>query len=148
MEVGTVASAKFVDGAVPVAALGELIEAYRQSGQTGAHTFFLGQVRRDRIDGRWVTAIEYSAYREMAENVLAELAESAVRNFELDGVHILHSLGRVPTGRLCLLVFVASGHRDAAYRASRHVVEEIKQRVPIFGKEILEDQSHSWKVNR
>jgi len=54
----------------------------------------------------------------------------------------------VKAGEICLFVFVSSRHRAQAYEASRFIVEQIKKEVPVFGKEIFEDNSFSWKVNQ
>ena len=62
-------------------------------------------------------------------------------------MHIYHSKGIVKAGEICLFVFTSSKHRNMAMDACRFLVEEIKANVPIFGKEIFEDESHQWKVN-
>ncbi|MDP1746887.1 MAG: molybdenum cofactor biosynthesis protein MoaE, partial [Bacteroidota bacterium] len=50
-------------------------------------------------------------------------------------------------GEICLFVFVSSKHRAQAFEACRYIVEEIKSHVPIWGKEIFEDQTFAWKGN-
>ena len=93
-------------------------------------------------------AIEYSAYDEMAENEFAKIRETAFERFELVCMHIYHSLGRVNTGEISLFVFVSSKHRQASFDAIEWLVNEIKSKVPLFGKEILSDDSHTWKENK
>jgi len=51
-------------------------------------------------------------------------------------------------GELCLFVFTSSAHRKIAIAATNFFVEEIKAKVPVFGKEIFEDETHQWKVNK
>ena len=63
-------------------------------------------------------------------------------------MHIYHSLGKVSTGEICLFVFTSSAHRKEAMDACRYLVEEIKVKVPVIGKEIFEDNSHVWKENK
>ena len=63
------------------------------------------------------------------------------------GAHIYHSLGRVETGEICLFVFTSSRHRKDAIDACTYIVERIKREVPIWGKEIFEDESYVWKEN-
>ena len=62
-------------------------------------------------------------------------------------MHVYHSLGKVRTGEICLFVFASSPRRKTAFRAIEFLVEEIKAKLPIFGKEQFEDDTHSWKVN-
>ena len=56
-------------------------------------------------------------------------------------------LGMVAAGEICLFVFVSSSRRKEVFKALEYVVEEIKAKVPVFGKEIFEDNTHQWKVN-
>ena len=110
-------------------------------------TFFLGQVRADVIDEKTVSAIEYTAYEEMANLKFHEIQEATFKKFEITSMHIYHSLGKVRVGEICLFVFVSSPHRKTAFEALHYVVEEIKAEVPVFGKELFEDDSYQWKVN-
>jgi molybdopterin synthase catalytic subunit len=57
-------------------------------------------------------------------------------------------LGRVEVGEICLFVFVSAPRRKTTYVALEFLVEEIKEKVAIFGKEIVEDESYSWKKNQ
>ncbi|WP_431126438.1 molybdenum cofactor biosynthesis protein MoaE [Flagellimonas flava] len=137
----------FVEGAINPSFIAESITHHQHKTQIGAHDIFLGQVRADKIDGKTVGAIEYTAYEEMANQKFHEIRESAFDQYDLTCMHIYHSLGKVPVGELCLFVFVSSPHRKTAFDAIRYVVEEIKAKVPVFGKEIFEDDSYQWKVN-
>ena len=62
-------------------------------------------------------------------------------------MHIYHSLGTVNIGEICLFVFVSSPRRKEVFKALEYVVEEIKAKTPVFGKEVFGDESHQWKVN-
>lgn len=123
------------------------IANHQHKKDIGAHDIFLGQVRADQIDGKTVREIEYTAYEEMAEQVIHEIREAAFAKFELTCAHIYHSLGHVKTGELCFFVFTSSAHRTMAFEATRFIVEEIKSKAPIYGKEIFEDASAQWKKN-
>jgi len=85
---------------------------------------------------------------DMAMDVLNQIREEAFRKFNLFCVHIHHSIGTVRAGELCLFVFTSSAHRNDAYESCRWLVEEIKNKVPIWGKEIFEDDTYQWKINR
>ena len=137
----------FVEGSISPSFIAESIAHHQHKTQIGAHDIFLGQVRADEIDGKTVGAIEYTAYEEMANLKFHEIRESAFAKYDLTCMHIYHSLGKVPVGELCLFVFVSSPHRKTAFEAIRFVVEEIKAQVPVFGKELFEDDSYQWKVN-
>lgn len=138
----------FVEGPITPERIAASIAHHQVKTAIGAHDIFLGQVRADEVDGRRVAAIEYSAYAPMADGVMERIREEAFARWGLTCMHVHHSLGRVEAGQLCLFVFVSAPHRQAAFDACRHVVEEIKAQLPVFGKEIFEDQGHQWKVNR
>lgn len=137
----------FVEGAISPEKIATSIAHRQVKTNIGAHDIFLGQVRADEIDGKIVQAIEYSAYEEMANQVFHEIREAAFEKFDLTCMHIYHSLGKVEAGQICLFVFTSSKHRNMAMDACRYLVEEIKAKAPVFGKEIFEDESHQWKVN-
>ncbi|MNW17871.1 Molybdopterin synthase catalytic subunit [compost metagenome] len=63
-------------------------------------------------------------------------------------MHIHHSLGTVHAGEICLFVFTSSKHRNEATMACNEVVERIKNELPIWGKEIFEDETYQWKINQ
>ncbi|MFN1834476.1 molybdenum cofactor biosynthesis protein MoaE [Balneola sp. MJW-20] len=138
----------FTDGPLSPDMVSDSIAAHQAKTNIGAHSIFLGQVRADKVDGKIVKAIEYSAYEEMALNAFHEIREKAFSRFEeMTCCHIYHSLGTVKTGEICLFVFTSSKHRRVAIESCDFIVEEIKSQVPIFGKELFEDESHQWKVN-
>lgn len=138
----------FINGAINAKFIGETIQAYQSKTSIGAHQIFLGQVRADNIDSQTVTAIEYSAYEDMANQKFEEIRLDASKKYDLKSTEIFHSIGNVKAGEICLFVLVAAGHRKTVFEALEYVVERIKKEVPVFGKEILEDTSHVWKVNK
>ncbi|MFS4418060.1 molybdenum cofactor biosynthesis protein MoaE [Maribacter sp. 2307ULW6-5] len=137
----------FKQGAISSEFIAESIAKHQSKTNIGAHNIFLGQVRADHIDGKAVTAIEYTAYEDMANKKFHEIREATFAKFNLTCMHIYHSLGAVKTGEICLFVFVSSPRRKEVFKALEHVVEAIKADVPVFGKELFEDDSHQWKVN-
>ncbi len=137
----------FMEGAISPDFIANSIAKHQSKTQIGAHDIFLGQVRADEIEGKTVSAIEYTAYEEMANLKFHEVREKTFDKFEITCMHIYHSLGKVGVGEICLFVFVSSPHRRTAFEALEFVVEEIKAHVPVFGKELFEDDSYQWKVN-
>lgn len=137
----------FVEGPISPSFIANSIEKHQTKTTIGAHDIFLGQVRADEIQGKVVQAIDYTAYQEMAENKFHEIREATFDKFDLTCMHIYHSLGRVKAGEICLFVFVSAPHRKVTFQALEYLVDTIKKEVPIFGKEIFEDETHTWKVN-
>ena len=137
----------FVQGAISPEKIADSISKHQSKTEIGAHSIFLGQVRADLLDGKAVKAIDYSAYEEMAEKELHKIREAAFSRFELTCAHIYHSLGIVETGQVCLFIFTSSPHRKASIDANQYILEAVKTSVPIFGKELFEDESYQWKKN-
>jgi molybdopterin synthase catalytic subunit len=138
----------FVQGPITPEKIATSIAHHQVKTNIGGHDIFLGQVRADEIDGKTVSAIDYSVYEEMANQMFHEIREAAFEKFDLTCMHIYHSLGRVNAGEICLFVFTSSAHRKDCFEATRFLVEEIKTKVPVFGKEIFEDGTYSWKENK
>lgn len=151
----------FTEGAIPASFVAESIARHATRHDIGAHEIFLGQVRADmvenmgetpgqaRSDNPRVSAIEYTTYREMANEQMIAIREEAFARWpEMTCLHVHHSLGTIKAGELCFMVFASTPHRRQAREAVAYVTDEVKKRLPIFGKEILQDGSHDWKVNR
>lgn len=136
-----------VKGAVSPVFIGEQIGKHSSKTDIGAHSIFLGQVRNDEIDEKKIAAIDYSCYEEMAENKISKIRETAFEKYDLKCLHIYHSIGKVKAGEISLFVFVSSKHRKDAVPACSELVEQIKANVPIWGKEIFEDETFTWKEN-
>ena len=137
----------FKNGAISPKFISESIEKHQSKIKIGAHQTFMGQVRQDKHQHQTVVAISYSAQEEMC-NVLAEkLREEMITKYDLSCIHIYHSLGRVNVGELCFFVFLSGRHRSNTFKAIEECVNRVKAELPIFGKEIYEDESYSWKVN-
>ena len=138
----------FRQGAIPAAFIGDSIAKHATNTAIGGHSIFLGQVRADNIDGRQVTAIEYSAYEAMALEKMHEIRETIFAKYPLTCMHVYHSLGRVPIGEICLFVFTSSAHRKPAIDACTECVERIKAELPVWGKELFDDDGYVWKENK
>ena len=137
----------FVEGAISAEFIGNSIAKHQSKTTIGAHDIFLGQVRADEINGKTVMAIDYTAHEEMANTKFHEIRERTFEKFNLTCMHIYHSLGTVKAGEICLFVFVSSPRRIEVFNAIEYLVNTIKEEVPIFGKEVFEDETHQWKVN-
>lgn len=137
----------FVDGAISAMFIAEQIEKHSTKTNIGAHNIFLGQVRDDVINGKKVSAIHYTCYETMALEKMHEIREAIFEKYDLTCMHVYHSLGIVKTGEISLFVFTSSQHRRAAIDACNEVVERVKNELPVWGKEIFEDSTYTWKAN-
>jgi MoaE-MoaD fusion protein len=118
--------------------LGEALEAVA-APEAGGTVLFLGTVRDHSDQMERVERLEYSAYREMAEQVLGEVAQEATRRWPLNGVAIFHAVGDLSIGDPTVVVACSSGHRGEAFEACRFVIDEVKRRTPIWKKEVGPD---------
>ena len=143
----------FTQGAIDAAFIAESIEKHSSMTGIGAHSIFLGQVRRDTINDRKVMAIEYTTYEAMALEKMHAIREAIFEKYNLACMHVHHSLGRVSVGEISLFVFTSSPHRRAAIDACNETVERIKAELPVWGKELMstgsggEDETYRWKEN-
>ena len=138
----------FREGAITSEFIGNSIHKHQSKTTIGAHNIFLGQVRADVIENKTVVAIAYTTYEDMANEKFDAIREATFKKFDLTCMHIYHSLGTVKAGEICLFVFASSPRRKIVFKAIEYIVEEIKAHVPVFGKEIFEDDTHQWKTNK
>jgi len=110
----------------------------------GAVVTFLGRARDHADDGRVVLELDYEAYEPMALSVLEEIAAEAEARWPQVAVGVVHRVGPVPIAEVAVAIVTASPHRAEAYEANRHVIEEIKRRLPIWKRERFADGSE-WK---
>ena len=112
----------------------------------GAVLVFSGVGRSELVEGRRVLSLFYEAYEDMALPVLREIEDEVVALFPGARVAMVHRLGDVAIGEASVVIAVAAPHRDECYRASRHAIDELKRRAPIWKKEIFADGG-AWKAN-
>ena len=137
----------FVQGPIASGFIAESIQKHSIKSDIGGHSIFLGQVRADKIEDKEVSAIEYTAYEEMALQKMHSIREEIFVKYDLVCMHVYHSLGRVNAGEISLFVFTSSVHRRAAIAACNEVVERIKAELPVWGKELFADKTYQWKEN-
>ena len=105
--------------------------------QAGAIATFTGTVRR-HSRGREVTHLEYEAYAEMAEDVMAQLAAELEARHDLCRVAIHHRVGRLEIGEASVVIAVSAPHRQDALAACREAIDTLKETVPLWKKEVYE----------
>ena len=111
--------------------------------EDGAVLLFLGIVRNHN-EGRTVDHLDYHAYAPMAEATLREIVAEAQQRWEIGDVAVAHRTGTLAVGEASVAIAVAAPHRAAAYDASRYIIEELKQRVPIWKKEGYRNGDREW----
>jgi molybdopterin synthase catalytic subunit len=106
----------------------------------GGLVTFTGTVRA-RSQGRSVERLEYEAYAAMAEKVFAELCDEIEREITGARVAVEHRVGKLVVGDVAVVIAAAAPHRAEAFRACREMIDRLKQRAPIWKKEIGPDGS-------
>lgn len=126
----------------PAAVLGRV-----GSASDGAVILFVGTVR-NYADGRAVSGMTYEAYTAMAAAVLREIAEETAARYETDRVAVVHRIGALTIGEPSVAIAVSTPHRAEAYAASRQVIEQIKERLPVWKHEHYLDGDSRWVAGR
>ncbi len=122
---------KVGDGVIDTAAL---LDSVRRP-DSGATVLFLGTVR-DHSEGKTgVTHLEYEVYAEMVEPKITEIVSNAGGRWPVLSVAVEHRSGVVGVGDVSVAVVVASAHRADAFEAARFIIDELKERAPIWKKE-------------
>jgi len=112
----------------------EVLERLRSRGM-GALVTFVGVVR-DSSRGKAIERIEIQVYEEMARRQLEEIREEAIDRFGVEEIAIIHRYGSLEVSDNIMMIAVGGGHRLEAFDACRWVLETIKEKVPIWKKEI------------
>jgi molybdopterin synthase catalytic subunit len=107
------------------------------SPEAGAVATFVGTTRV-HSRGRTVVHLEYEAYEGMAEKVMAEIAGELSARYELCAVAIHHRVGRVGIGDRSVVIAVSAPHRQDALAACKDAIDTLKERVPLWKKEVYE----------
>jgi len=106
--------------------------------EDGAVVVFEGIVR-DQAHGRGTLYLEYEAYEPLAVRRMEEIGREAKRKFAIDRIGMIHRLGRLEIGETSVAIIVAAAHRSAAFEACRYAIDRLKEIVPIWKKEYLQD---------
>ncbi len=121
----------------------DALKAQLNNDQAGALTTFEGWVRNHN-DGQAVNSLEYEAHLELAEKEGLKIIEEATEKFDLLQAVCVHRIGHLAIGDMAVWVGVSSAHRDAAFQACRFIIDEVKQRVPIWKKEHYSEGPSEW----
>ena len=119
----------------------EEITARVRKETNGAVVTFLGTTRLFAEDKK-VVRLDYEAYEEMALKEMEKIRQEIQDEWHLEDVAIVHRIGRVDIGEISLVIAVASPHRKEAFQACHEAVDRLKERAPIWKKEVFEDGYH------
>ena len=111
--------------------------------RVGAYASFEGWVR-DHNEGRRVAGLRYEAHAVLASREGEAILAEAMARFDILDIACVHRSGDLAIGELAVWVGVTAAHRDAAYAACRHAIDEIKTRVPIWKHERYADDTATW----
>jgi len=106
-----------------------------RSDRAGAIATFVGTTR-DESRGRHVQHLDYEAYEEMAEQVMAEIAGALKERYDLCDIAIHHRTGRVEIGEASVVIAVSAPHRQDALAACKDAIDTLKEQVPLWKKEV------------
>jgi molybdopterin synthase catalytic subunit len=109
-----------------------------RTAEDGAVVIFEGFVR-NHSRGRATLYLEYEAYEPMAIHKMEELGTEARQKFAIDGIGIIHRLGRLEIGETSVAIIVTAEHRRAAFEACQFAIDRLKQIVPVWKKEYFAD---------
>ena len=115
----------------------EAVAAEVADERAGAVATFAGTVRR-QSRGREVTHLEYEAYAEMAEDVMARLAGDLEARHDLCSIAIRHRVGRLEVGEASVVIAISAPHRQDALAACKDAIDRLKETVPLWKKEVYE----------
>ena len=136
---GILPAFRFSAVAIDVAAL----RASLADPACGGYAAFEGWVR-DSHEGQRVRQLEYEAYETLAVREAGRIVEEAVSRFGVRHAACAHRVGQLAVGELAVWVGVSAPHRDEAFRACRYIIDEIKQRLPIWKKEHYLNGDSGW----
>lgn len=106
--------------------------------QAGAVNAFVGTVR-DNAKGKHVLRLEYEAYESMAVAEIQKIVAAAAKKWPLQGWGISHRVGVLRPGEVAVVVAVSTPHRADSFAACQYIIDTLKETVPIWKKEVLED---------
>lgn len=115
------------------------------AGSFGANAIFIGTMRDHNL-GDAVTGLYLESYPAMAQRYLDDLIRHAQSRWRLQEALVIHRTGAIQPGEVIVLLATWSAHREAAFEASRSMLEDLKQHAPFWKRETLADGTHRWEV--
>ena len=117
--------------------LAEAIE-FVEDKRSGGLNIFLGNVR-NHTQKENVLKLEFEAYTPMAIKEMDKICDAAFQQWEINKIAFFHRVGTLVPSETAVLVVVGADHRDAAFKACRFCIDQLKEKVPIWKKEFFEN---------
>jgi molybdopterin synthase catalytic subunit/rhodanese-related sulfurtransferase len=121
----------------------EALRASLADPACGGYASFEGWVR-EHNEGRRVLRLDYEAYEALAIKEGERIVAEALERFGVRRIACVHRVGELAIGELAVWVGVSAAHRDEAFAACRYIIDEVKQRVPIWKKEHYPEGDSGW----
>jgi molybdopterin synthase catalytic subunit len=113
-------------------------QAFVAESSIGGIVHFVGTVR-NQTKGKSVLKLDFEAYRPMAFSEMKKIAKQAIEKFSIHKMAIHHRLGTLAIGEIPVIIAASAAHRVAAFEACQYAIDTLKETVPIWKKEYLED---------
>lgn len=125
--------------------IAKLSNLHNITGNIGAIANFIGVVRSDRYDEHTtVKAIEYECYEEVAIAEIKKILNESLNIFDIQNIICIHRIGLILINEIVVWIEVCASHRQGALKACEYVIENLKKRVPIWKKEIYNNDKYQW----
>ncbi len=110
---------------------------------TGGFVVFEGRIRNKNRD-RPVVGLTYEVHEELARNEFDDIREETHENFDVETIRCLQREGDLDVGEVGIWIGVSAGHRKPAFRACEYIIDEVKDRLPIWKHEHYADGTSKW----
>lgn len=125
----------------------EKLTNFVTSPSCGAVSVFIGTTRNN-FDGKKVLQLEYEAYIPMAKKKMLEICQQIGNSWSIEKIAMEHRLGVVPVAEASIIIAISSPHRKESLEAVQYAIDMVKAVVPVWKKEIYEDDTSEWKENK
>lgn len=125
----------------------EKLTNFVTSPSCGAVSVFIGTTRNN-FDGKKVLQLDYEAYIPMAKKKMLEICQQIGNSWSIEKIAMEHRLGVVPVAEASIIIAISSPHRKESLEAVQYAIDMVKAVVPVWKKEIYEDDTSEWKENK
>lgn len=119
------------------------IKSMVQHDQAGGYVSFEGWVRNHN-QGHQVSSLEYEIYPELAQKEGEKVVKEAIEKFNIKAATCIHRYGHLKIGDISIYIGASATHRDDAFKACRYIIDQVKERLPIWKKEHYVNKETKW----
>src|SRR5690348_12929935 len=122
----------------------ELLKSFNvDDGKSGAIVSFTGSVRNHSVNGI-VKGMYYESYQGMAEEKIKNIENIVREKWNINKIKVIHRIGELTIGDISIIILVSAYHSKDAFEACQFILHKIKNEVPIWKRELLNDGSKRW----